>query len=119
MSEGVRVDANEEVKLLRKCKQMGGVGSGGGLGGQGGYEQRSEAFVKIQKKNVFFFCFFFFFFGGVGSGGRRGEGQGGCDGRSEVFVKIKKKKICWGGSGGGSDQGVGWGRGMARFGVGG
>ena len=36
-------------------------------GGQGRCERRSEAFVKIQKKNFFFF--FFFFFGGGGGGG--------------------------------------------------
>ena len=36
------------------------MGSGWG-GGQGGRELRSEAFVKIQKKNCFFF-------GGVGVG---------------------------------------------------
>ena len=43
---------------------MGGSGQGGrvgGGGGQGGWEQRIEAFVKIQKKN-------FFFFGGGGAG---------------------------------------------------
>ena len=28
---------------------------GGGGGGQGGCERRSEAFVKIQKKNIFIF----------------------------------------------------------------
>ena len=40
---------------------MGGrVGEGGG--GQGGCEWRSEAFVKIQKKNIFFG-------GGSGQGG--------------------------------------------------
>ena len=36
----------------------GGVRSGGGgvrLGGQGGWERRIEAFVKIQKKKIFFF----------------------------------------------------------------
>ena len=50
--------------------------------GQGGCELRSEAFVKIQKKN-----FFFFFLGG---GGRSGwGGQGGCEWRSEAFVKIQ------------------------------
>ena len=53
-----------------------------GVGGQGGCELRSEAFVKIQKK----------IFGG--GGGPVGEGgQGGCEWRSEAFVKIKKKKI--------------------------
>ena len=54
---------------------------GGGGGGQRKCERRSEAFVKIQKKN-------FFFWGGVGGGG-----QGGCELRSEAFVKIKKKKF--------------------------
>ena len=39
----------------------------GGVGGQGGCEWRSEAFVKIQKK-----IFFFFFGGGGGSGRVRG-----------------------------------------------
>ena len=34
-----------------------------GLGGQGGCEWRSEAFVKIQKKKIFFFL------GGGGAGG--------------------------------------------------
>ena len=38
----------------------------GGGGGQGKCEQRSEAFVKIQKKT-----FFFFFFLGGGGGGVR------------------------------------------------
>ena len=36
---------------------------GSGWGGQGGWERRIEAFVKIQKK------FFFFFWGGGGGGG--------------------------------------------------
>ena len=50
---GVRVDANEEVKLLWKFKKKNFVGRrrvAGGLGSQGGYEQRSEAFVKIKNK---------------------------------------------------------------------
>ena len=37
------------------------------MGGQGGWEQRSEACAKIQKKKFFFF-FFFFWGGGVGLG---------------------------------------------------
>ena len=37
------------------------------LKGQGRCEQRSEVFVKIQKKNIFFF---FFFWGGGGGGHR-------------------------------------------------
>ena len=48
---------------------QGGVGLGGG-GGQGGWEWRIEAFVKIQKKNVFFW-------GGWGGGLIRGWGGGG------------------------------------------
>ena len=55
-----------------------------------------------------------------GEGGR--VGQGGYEWRSEVFVKIQKI-IVWAGGGGGRaggcDQGLGWGRGVARFGVGG
>ena len=47
--------------------------------------------------------------------------QGGCKRIGEVFGKIQKKNL--GGEGGrggvGSDQGLGWGRGVARFGVGG
>ena len=65
---------------------------------QGRCEQRSEVFVKIQKK-IFFF--FFFFWGGGGSGrggmfgGREGSGlggQGGCDRRIEILGKFTKKK---------------------------
>ena len=81
------------------------MGWGGGFG-PGGCEQRSEAFVKIQKKNVFL--------GGRGEGGGGGGGQGGCERRSEVFVKIQKKKYFFLGGGGrvgGSDQGWGGGRG--------
>ena len=43
----------------------GGVGSGWGLGGQGGWDERSEAFVRIQKKNF------------RGGGGGRFWGGGG------------------------------------------
>ena len=51
----------------------GGGGAGGvGLGGQGGCEWRSEAFVKIQKK-----IYIFFFFGGGGGGPVRGGQVGG------------------------------------------
>ena len=59
---------------------MGKGGQGGRgvrvLGGQGGCEWRSEAFVNIQ--------FFFFFFGGGGGSG--GGGQGGWELRIEDFV---------------------------------
>ena len=49
-------------------------------------------------------------------GGVRLGGQGGCERRSEAIVKIEKKM--GGSGGGGSDQGLGWGLGVARFGVG-
>ena len=45
-----------------------------GGGGQGRCERRSEAFVKIPKKNIFFSFFFLFFFGG--GGGHLGGGGG-------------------------------------------
>ena len=87
---GVRVDVNEEVKLVWKLKKkcffffcFFFFGGGGGVGGQGGCERRSEAFVKIQK----------IYWGGAGSGGGEGlrvGGHGGCERRSEVFVKIQK-----------------------------
>ena len=67
---------------------MGGGGGGSGWGGgvQGGCEWRSEAFVKIKKKNIFFWG------GGVGAwvrgGGGVGLGGGGggvrVDGNREV-----------------------------------
>ena len=41
------------------------------MGGQGGCEWRSEAFVKIQKKIIYFF------WGGGGGGSGRGGGGGG------------------------------------------
>ena len=75
---GIRVDVNGEG---------GGVGAWVRGGGQGGWEQRSEACVKIQKKN----------WGGGGAVG----GQGGGEWRSEAFVKIQKKSL----------RGVGRGRG--------
>ena len=53
----------------------------GGGGGQGRCEQRSEAFVKIQKKN-------YFFWGGGGvSGSRWGLGGGG--GRRRVAGGVR------------------------------
>ena len=73
-------------------------------GGQGGWERRIEAFVKIQKKKKL---------GGGRGVGRGGVlwgvglgGQSGCERRIVVFVKIQKKKIWGGGVGGG---GVGGG----------
>ena len=48
---------------------MSGVGQGGGwVGGQGGWERRSEACVKIQKKKIW-------------GGGGWGVGSGGGGGR--------------------------------------
>ena len=46
------------------------MGGGVGLGGQGGCEWRSEAFVKIKKKKYLFFLGG----GGLGQGGRVGGG---------------------------------------------
>ena len=43
---------------------LGGGGGGGEWGDQGRYEQRSEVFVKFQKKK-----YIFFFLGGGGGGG--------------------------------------------------
>ena len=77
-----------------------GVGLGGG---QGGCEWRSEAFVKIKKKNLGE--------GGRVGGGGGGGGQGEWERRTEVFVKIQKKIYIYffffGGGGGGG--GSGWG----------
>ena len=50
--------------MKRKKKSVGGGG-----GGQGRCEWRSEAFVKIQKKNIFFSF--------LGGGGWGGSGWGG------------------------------------------
>ena len=107
---GVRVDVNEELKFLRKLKNiffffLVGVGSGGGSGwgGQGRCEQRSEVFVKKKMWG-----------GGSGRWGWGGGGQGGCERRIELFVKIQKKKNFFffgGGGGGGGGGGVGSGSG--------
>ena len=70
------------------------MGGGSGGGGQGGCEWRSEAFVKIQKKNIIFF----WGGGGVGLGG-----QGRWEQRIEAFVKIF---FFLGGGGGASGWGV-------------
>ena len=66
-------------------------------GDQGGCELRSEAFVKIQKKNF------------KGGGGGRVGGQGGCEWRSEAFVKIQKKNFFFGGVGAWVRGGLVWG----------
>ena len=47
------------------------------MGGQGGWERRIEAFVKIKKKKL---LLLFFFLGGGGSGRGRGERQVGGSG---------------------------------------
>ena len=74
-------------------------------GGQGGWELRSEAcvkIVKILKKDILG--------RGVGRvGGGGGGGQGGCVWRSEAFVKIQKKFFFF--FGGGVRVGRGRGRG--------
>ena len=98
---GFQGDGNGEVKLKRKFKKklcffLGGRG-GVGLGGQGGCEWRSEAFVKIQKKN-------FEGGGGVGVGG--GSGGVGSD-----------QGLGWRRWGGGSGQRVGSGGGVGLGGV--
>ena len=81
------------------------MGWGVGLGGQGGCEWRSEAFVKIQKKKIFFFGWWGLVSGGgVGLGG----GQGGWEQRSEACVKIQKRKLGGVGSGWGGGLGSGW-----------
>ena len=57
---GFRVDVNGEVKLCENSKKnfflggwgLGQGGGGVGLGGQGGWERKSEACVKIQKKKI-------------------------------------------------------------------
>ena len=72
-------------------------GGGFGLGGQGGCEWRSEAFVKIQKKKKKKILVW-------------GGGQGGWERRIEAFVKIQKKNFFFGGGGGGGG-GVGSGGG--------
>ena len=68
---GVRVDVNEELKLLRKfTKENSGGGGGPGRGGGGGQsecERRIEVFVKIPKKIG----------GGSGLGGRSRVGGSG------------------------------------------
>ena len=58
------------------CKKEKKVSGGGGGGGQGRCEEwRSEAFVKIQKKNIYFF--WGAWGGGGGGGGGSGWGGGG------------------------------------------
>ena len=71
------------MKIQKKKFFLGG-GSGWGVGGQGGCELRSEAFVNIQKKKIFFLGGG----GGVGSGwGGVGSGWGGV--RVDVNGEVK------------------------------
>ena len=56
-----------KIKETKRYRHMSRVG--GRVG---------EAFVKIQKKNIYIYYFFFF-------------GVGGCERRSEAFERIKKK----------------------------
>ena len=85
---------------IQKKKKFFFFWGGVGLGVDGGWERRSEACVKIQKK-----------IGGWGSGGSGWEGgQGGCEWKSEAFVKIQKKKnIFFFFLGGGRVRGSDWG----------
>ena len=93
----------KNCSFCENSKKNGGSGQGvrgwvgGGGGGQGRCERRSEVFVKIQKKNIFLG-------GGGGRVGVRFGGQCGCERRIEVFEKIKK--IGGRGSDGGSGGGV-------------
>ena len=99
---GVRVDVNEELKLLKKSGVVG-VGSVG-LGGQRGCgcKRRIEVFGKNKKQS------------GVGFGG-----QGGCEQRIEAFVKIQKENRvggCWvGGQVGVTPQSEKLGRGRGSW----
>ena len=69
--------------------EVGVVGGGHQVGGQGGCKWRTKVFVKIKKKKIF-----------LRGGGAGGSGLGGSGG--------------WGGGGGGGrgggDQKLGWGR---------
>ena len=56
------------MKIQKKIYFFLGGGREGGLGGQGGCEWRSEAFVKNN---------YFFFFGGGGGSGQGGGRVGG------------------------------------------
>ena len=63
----LRIICTKKGSYCEKEKVRGGGGGGGG-GGQDRCEWRSEAFVKIQKKNIFFWG------GGGGGVGLRGAG---------------------------------------------
>ena len=74
----------QEIQKKRFFFGGGGGGRGVGLGGQGGCEWRSEAFVKIKKKKFFFF----FLGGGGGGGGGSGRRRGGVRGDVNGVVKL-------------------------------
>ena len=77
--------------VKRKKSQRGG-------GGQGRCERSSEAFVKIQKENIYLYFIFFFWGGGGGGGGVRLGGGVRVDVNGEVKLLLKfKKKILGGG----------------------
>ena len=73
------------MKIKKKKFRGGRCGGGrvggrcGGVGGQGGCEWSSDAFVKIKKKNIFFF-----WGGGSGQGGGGSVGGVRVDGNGEV-----------------------------------
>ena len=70
------------MKFKKKIFRGGQVwGWGVGLGGQGGCEWRSEAFVKIQKKKIFFF---------LGGGWGLGSGGGGRVGGQAGWMGTEK-----------------------------
>ena len=72
-SNETRIDVYETLCPQQMLVHKGGKIKNWNSKYQGRCEQRSEVFVKIQKKNVFFFFFFFFFLGGGGGG------SGGCE----------------------------------------
>ena len=79
------------------------------MGGQGGCEGRSEAFVKIQKKKKIFLG------GGVGGLGQGGGvglgggGQAGWMGTEKLSLCENSKKKNWGGGRSGGGEGFGLG----------
>ena len=91
----------KEVIVKRKKSQGGG-------GCQGTSEWRSEAFVKIKKKNIFFF-FFFWGGGSVWGGGGGGGGSGWMWTEKWSYCENSKKKNLGGVGLGGSGLGGGWG----------
>ena len=64
------------------------MGGGVGLGGQGGCEQRSKVFVKIQKKKIDR--------GGFGGRGRWGSGGSDQGGWGRWGSKVWGRWVMWG-----------------------